>query len=159
MNPPGNLDETVGGVGLPAHTSGQKAHRAKIAAARIEPLLDPRDDAAWRELTNAVVALCEAVCPSSSAGPPKADLLKPGERLKQMKAGYTPKNIRQFIARFERDNAGDLTPEQWGEWVDGLPIPEFMAMCCMTPDQVAKALGAQPNADTTERPSRSGRTT
>lgn len=65
------------------------------------------------------------------------------ERLKQMKAGYTPKNVRQFVARFERDNARDLAPEQWGEWVDHLPIPEFMAMCCMTRDQVSAALAAR----------------
>lgn len=62
------------------------------------------------------------------------------ERLRQMKAGYTPKNIRRFVARFERDDARNMTPEQWGAWVDTLPIPEFMAMCCMTDEQVRRAL-------------------
>lgn len=51
-----------------------------------------------------------------------------------MKAGYTPKNLRDFTARFERDNMRDMKPEQWGAWVDALPIPELMAMCCMKSD-------------------------
>jgi len=75
-----------------------------------------------------------------------AELRERRERLKQIKAGYTPKNIRQFVARYERDGARDFTPAQWSEWVDSLPIPEFMAMCCMTPDEAAAALAERSNS-------------
>lgn len=33
-----------------------------------------------------------------------------------------------FWSRFERDQAASMTKEQWGEWVNSLPRPEFMAM-------------------------------
>ena len=62
------------------------------------------------------------------------------KNLEQMKAGHTPKNLRNFIVRFEHDNAREMEPEQWDKWVDALPIPEFMAMCFMTQKQVPAAI-------------------
>lgn len=71
-------------------------------------------------------------------------LVERRERLKQMKAGHTSKNIRQFIERYERDNVRDMSAAEWGSWVDALPVPEFMAMCCMTSDEAAAALREAP---------------
>jgi hypothetical protein len=34
----------------------------------------------------------------------------------------------QFMQRFNKDKCMDMTEEQWGEWVDVLPIDEFTAM-------------------------------
>ena len=34
----------------------------------------------------------------------------------------------RFRLRFEADKAGDMTEEEWGQWVDRLPKDEFWAM-------------------------------
>jgi hypothetical protein len=38
------------------------------------------------------------------------------------------RNLAAFWARYERDDVRGMTPEHWGEWVNALPLPEFMAM-------------------------------
>lgn len=36
--------------------------------------------------------------------------------------------VESFGKRYERDGVHAMTREQWGEWVNALPMPEFMAM-------------------------------
>jgi len=45
-----------------------------------------------------------------------------------MAARIAKRTIAAFWERYERDNVKDMTPDQWGEWVNALPIAEFMAM-------------------------------
>jgi hypothetical protein len=62
------------------------------------------------------------------------------QRIAQMRKGYNLKNIRSFVARYERDSVDSMTEDELGQWVDALPIPEFMAMCLMVDDEVRMAL-------------------
>lgn len=38
------------------------------------------------------------------------------------------RNESALLARYEKDGVASMTHEQWGEWVNTLPLPEFMAM-------------------------------
>lgn len=106
----------------------------------------------WEPFLNPSLAKADAILAALQKSRSASAVTSEG--LEQMKAGYTPKHVRRFIARFERDNARDMTPEQWGEWVNALPIPEFMAMCCMTPDQAASALSDGPLEGQDETPAK-----
>lgn len=52
-----------------------------------------------------------------------------------------------FKDRYERNHVIEMTPEQWGEWVNGLPISEFMAMMDLHDTRKTRPKGAQIDRD------------
>lgn len=46
------------------------------------------------------------------------------------------RNQEAFWSRFERDQAASLPQDQWSEWVNKLPVGEFMAMVDLRPPPV-----------------------
>lgn len=43
-----------------------------------------------------------------------------------------------FSERFERDQAAEMTNDKWDEWVNALPVHEFMAMISLKTKETTK---------------------
>ena len=116
-----------------AETNPLAANKESEAVHLVNPQ-QPSSTFCGLDLSGATVNVVSGLpsCPACARAGGKAM----GQRIRRPKSPsprttYRKRDTQSLAARYDRNNVEAMTKEQWDAWVDALPLPEFIAMCCL----------------------------